>query len=164
MTSGFHARDDLALAHWDETDFSISFHVKLEQKSIIEYAKQRLTISSFLEFFFQHFGNIFPEVNHYIHWTFRLEKVTIHYMSRFMKKPTKWPLYPEKTQISLGIRPVWSESSLSAWRNIGSSATHWAHCEDSRQTGQMPRLIRVYAGLTDHFVGFIMKWLISLWP
>ena len=26
---------------------------------------------------------------------------------------------PAKTQISLGIRPVWSESSLSAWRNIG---------------------------------------------
>ena len=37
---------------------------------------------------------------------------------------------PAKTQISLGIHPVWSDSSLSAWRNIGSSATHWAHCED----------------------------------
>ena len=24
----------------------------------------------------------------------------------------------------------WSESSLSAWRNIGSSAAHWAHRED----------------------------------
>ena len=31
---------------------------------------------------------------------------------------------PAKTQISLGIRPVWSESSLSAWRNIESLATH----------------------------------------
>ena len=29
-----------------------------------------------------------------------------------------------KTQISLGIRPVWSESSLSAWRKFGSLATH----------------------------------------
>ena len=28
-----------------------------------------------------------------------------------------------------------SESSLSAWRNIASSATHWAHSEDSDQTG-----------------------------
>ena len=35
-----------------------------------------------------------------------------------------------KTQISLGICPVWSESSLFAWRNLGSSATHWAHSED----------------------------------
>ena len=35
------------------------------------------------------------------------------------------------TQISLGIRPVWSESSLSAWRNIGPLDTYWAHSEDS---------------------------------
>ena len=55
---------------------------------------------------------------------------------------------PAKTQISLGIRPVWSESSLSAWRNLGSLATHWAHSEDSDQTGRMPRLIWVFAGRT----------------
>ena len=55
---------------------------------------------------------------------------------------------PAKTQISLGIRPVWSESSLSAWRNIGSLATHWAHSKDSDQTGRMPRLILVFAGRT----------------
>ena len=53
---------------------------------------------------------------------------------------------PAKTQISLGIRPVWSESSLSAWRKLGSLATHWAHSEDSNQTGRMPRLIWVFAG------------------
>ena len=46
---------------------------------------------------------------------------------------------PAKTQISLGIRPVWPESSLSAWKNIGSLATHWAHNSD--QTGRMPSLI-----------------------
>ena len=44
--------------------------------------------------------------------------------------------------------PVWSESSLSAWRNLGSLATHWAHSEDSDQTGRMPRLIWVFVGLT----------------
>ena len=44
-----------------------------------------------------------------------------------MTKPTKWFVRPAKTQISLGIRPVWSESSLSAWRKLGSLATHWAH-------------------------------------
>ena len=33
---------------------------------------------------------------------------------------------PAKTQISLGIHPVWSESSLPAWRNLGSLDTHWA--------------------------------------
>ena len=31
---------------------------------------------------------------------------------------------PAKTQISLGIRPVWSESSLFAWRKFWSLATH----------------------------------------
>ena len=55
---------------------------------------------------------------------------------------------PVKTQINLGIRPVWSESSLSAWRNLGFLATHWAHSEDSDQTGRMPRLIWVFAGRT----------------
>ena len=63
----------------------------------------------------------------------------------------------EKTQISLGIRPVWSESSLSAWRKFGSLATHWAHSEDSDQTGRMPKLIWVLAGRTSHFVGFVMR-------
>ena len=46
-------------------------------------------------------------------------------------KPTKWHVRPAKTQISLGIRPVWSESSLSAWRTLGSLATHWAQSGDS---------------------------------
>ena len=64
-----------------------------------------------------------------------------------------------KAQISLGIRLVWSESSLSTWRIIGSLATHWAHSEDSDQTGRMPRLIWGFAGSTCHFVGFVMMWL-----
>ena len=34
------------------------------------------------------------------------------YMSRLMTKPIQWPVRPSKTQISLGIRPVWSEFSL----------------------------------------------------
>ena len=45
-------------------------------------------------------------------------------MSHHMTKPTKWHVCPVKTQISLGIRPVWSESSLSTWRKLGSLATH----------------------------------------
>ena len=61
------------------------------------------------------------------------------------------------TQISLGIRPVWSESLLSAWRKLGSLATHWVHSKDSDQTGRMPRLIWVFAE-RSHFVGFVMTW------
>ena len=56
-----------------------------------------------------------------------------------MTIPTKWHVRPAKTQFSLCIRPVWSETSLSAWTKLWSSATHWAHSEDSDQTGQMPR-------------------------
>ena len=76
-----------------------------------------------------------------------------------MTKPTKWYVRPAKTQISLGIRPVWSESSLSAWRKLDSLATHWAHGENSDQIGRMPRLIWVFAGRTCHFVGFVVRWL-----
>ena len=63
-------------------------------------------------------------------------------------KTNKVVVRPAKTQISLGIRPVWSESSLAVWRNLRSLATHWAHSEDYDQTGRMPRLIWVFAGRT----------------
>ena len=46
-------------------------------------------------------------------------------MSRLMTKPTKWHVRPATTQISLGIRPVWSEALLSTWRTLRSLATHW---------------------------------------
>ena len=74
-------------------------------------------------------------------------------MSMRMAKSTEWPVRPAKTQISMGIRPVWSEPSLSAWKSF---ATYWAHSEDSGQTGRMPRLIWVFAGRTGYFVGFVV--------
>ena len=65
---------------------------------------------------------------------------------------------PAKTQISLGIRPVWSESSLSAWRNLVSLTTHWAPSKDLDQPGHplgfvMSRLIfsSRTATITDRF-------------
>ena len=55
---------------------------------------------------------------------------------------------PAKIQISLGIRPVWSESSLCAqWVAKDPSFLH-ADSEDFDQTGRMPRLIWVFAGRT----------------
>ena len=39
-------------------------------------------------------------------------------------KTNKVSVHPAKTQISLGIHPIWSESSLSAWRKLGSLATY----------------------------------------
>ena len=60
-------------------------------------------------------------------------------------------LCAQRRRISLGTRPVWSKSSLSAWRNIGPLITYWVHSEDSDQTGQMH---------SCHFVGFVMRRLI----
>ena len=55
-------------------------------------------------------------------------------------------VHPANTEISLGICPVWSETLLFAWRNLGSLATHLMDSEDSDQTGRMPRLIWVFTG------------------
>ena len=61
-----------------------------------------------------------------------------------------------KTQISLSIRPVWSESSLCAqWVAKDPSFLH-AESEDSNQTWRMLRLIWVFAGCTFHFVGSVL--------
>ena len=91
------------------------------------------------------------------------------HLSRLVTKPTKWLVHPAKTQISLGIRPVWSESSLCAqWVAKDLSVRHvtkdpsvcHADSEDSDQTGRMPRLICVFAGRICHFVGFFTMRLI----
>ena len=75
-------------------------------------------------------------------------------------KTNKMTVRSAKTEISLGIRPVWSESSLCAqWVAKDSSFLH-ADSKASDQTGRMPRLIWVFAGRTCHFVGFIMRRLI----
>ena len=78
-------------------------------------------------------------------------------MSRLVTKPTKWSVHQAKIQISLGIGSVWSESLLCAqWVAKDLTFLH-ADSEDFDQTGQMPRLIWVFAGRTCHFVGFVMR-------
>ena len=76
-------------------------------------------------------------------------------MSCRMTKPTKWPASPTKTRNSLGILPVWSESSLSAKWIAKDPMFFHAYSEDFEQNGRMPRLIWVFAGCKCHFVGFI---------
>ena len=72
-------------------------------------------------------------------------------------KTNKMSVRPAKTQISLGIRPAWSESLPGAhWVAKDPSFLH-ADSEDSDQTGRMPRLIWVFAGHTCHFVGYVMS-------
>ena len=79
-----------------------------------------------------------------------------------MTKPTMWHVRPAKTQISLGICPVWSESSPCAKWVAKDPSFLDADSEDSDQTGRMPRLIWVFAGRTGHFDGFVMRQLILI--
>ena len=77
-------------------------------------------------------------------------------ISRLMTKLTMWHVRHAKTQISLGISPVWSESSLCAqWVAKDPSFLH-ADSEDSDQTGRMPRLIWVFAGRT--VILLVLSW------
>ena len=65
----------------------------------------------------------------------------------------------QRLDIRLGIRLVWSVFTVCM-----TLATQRADSEDSDQTGRMPgmpSLIRVFGGRTDHFVGFVMRRLIS---
>ena len=99
-----------------------------------------------------HSHSIGPET-----WLFVWSFILFH-MRHSMTKPTMWPVRPAKTQISLGIRPVWSESSLCAqWADP--MFLH-ADVEDSDQTGRMSRLVWVFAGRTCHFVDFFVLWVI----
>ena len=59
------------------------------------------------------------------------------------------------------LRSAWAstqfdQSSMSAWKKLGALATHWAHSEDSDQTGRMPRLIWVFAGRT--VIRLVLSW------
>ena len=86
----------------------------------------------------------------------------LSYLSRLTTKPTKWHVRPANTQINLGIRPVWSESSLSTWEKLKCLAIIRAHIEASDWSGWISRLTWVFAGRKGHFVDFVMRWLILL--
>ena len=71
-------------------------------------------------------------------------------------KTNKMTVRLAKTQITLGICPVWSESLLCAkWVAKGPRFLH-ADSEDSDQTGQMPRLSWVFAGHT--VILLVLSW------
>ena len=79
------------------------------------------------------------------------------YTSRSTTKPTKWCAPSEDSAWA----STQSDQRLRCpHEDILDIATHWAHSEDSDQTGRRPRLIWVFAGRTSHFVGFVMHWLI----
>ena len=76
-------------------------------------------------------------------------------MSRLVTKPTKWHVRPAKTHISLGICPVWSESSLCAqWvaknpRFLHADSEDWSDWADAQADLSL-------RWAHTHFVGFVM--------
>ena len=84
----------------------------------------------------------------FVPWHFKDKLALIEHLSQLYEPPHDKTVRPAKTHISLGIRPVWSESSLcTQWVAKDPSFLH-ADSEDSDQTGRMPRLIWVFAGCT----------------
>ena len=75
-------------------------------------------------------------------------------------KTNKMSVRPAKTQISLGIRPVWSESSLRAQQVAKDPSFLHADSEVSDQTGRKARVNRSLRWANSHFVGFMMSRLI----
>ena len=71
-------------------------------------------------------------------------------------KTNKMTVRPALTQISLGICPVWSESSLSAWRKLGPLALP---IERTAKTADAQADLSL-RWAHSHFVGFVMKQLI----
>ena len=73
-------------------------------------------------------------------------------MSRLMTKPTMWLCAQRR------LRSAWAstQSDQSLHCPLGSLAPHWAHSEDSDQTGRMPRLIWVFAGRT--VILLVLSW------
>ena len=85
-----------------------------------------------------------------------------------MTKPTKWGVRPAKTQISLGIRPVWSESSLCAlWEAKDPSFFHadsedWSDSADA-QAGLSLRWTHGFCHALAHmFLGPVVQSVVSL--
>ena len=78
-------------------------------------------------------------------------------MSRLMTKPTKWLCAQRR------LRSAWTcaqsdQSSLCAqW--VAKNQSFFMRTAKTDQTVRMSRLIRVFAGCTYHFFGFVMRWL-----
>ena len=85
----------------------------------------------------------------------QLDYYAIWNLENQMRIRTFWHVRPTQTQIRLRIRAVWSESSLSAWRNFASLAIQNAPSEDSDQTAWMRRLIWIFARRTCPKVHFL---------
>ena len=72
-------------------------------------------------------------------------------------KTNKVAVRPAKTQISLGIRPVWSESLLCAQSVAKDPSFLHVDSEDSDQTGADAQADQSLCWAHNHIVGFVMR-------
>ena len=79
------------------------------------------------------------------------------FVSHSMTTPTKWHVRPSKTQISLGIRQIWSGFFLCAQWVANDLRFLHANSEYSDPTGRMPRLIWIFFGRIVHLVCFVVR-------
>ena len=84
------------------------------------------------------------------------------HLNRSMTKPTKSPEHPANTQISLGIRLVWSVFAVRIKKHWVLSFPLHAQRRLADQTGRISRLIWAFAGRTCHFVYFVMMQVICI--
>ena len=100
-------------------------------------------------------------------WLFVLQTLSKNHLNHLMTNQqygctNNMAVRPAKTQISLGIRPVWSESSLSAWRKVGTLATHWTcwtHSEGSEMSEIEPVWdFQCYRNKTGSYLKSFSRW------
>ena len=75
------------------------------------------------------------------------------------QRPDISPMF--KSQFNTILRLVWSEHSLSAWRNFGSLVSHWAHSKDWSDWVDAQADLSLH-WVHSHFVGFVMLWALNL--
>ena len=105
-----------------------------------------------------HYG-IFPSL--YQLWTsliyrYNFSSVMLeNYMSRGAWQNQQNDVLPAKTQISMDIRPVWTESLLSTLRKTWPLTTYWAHSEDWSDWADAQADLSLLGAC--HFVGVVVR-------
>ena len=94
-------------------------------------------------------------------WSVMVTNRLTKHMSCLVTKPTKWHVRPAKTQISLGIRPVWSVFAVrmkKAWvlsYPLSAQQRLWSDWADAKADLSL-------RWVHSHFVGFVTRRLIRL--
>ena len=93
-----------------------------------------------------------------LHCCVRLICIYRSYVSQRTKNPTIRLVRPAKTQTSLRIHAVWSESSLIAWAFYSLRAIQRGKNKNPGHKRMTYKLICVFVGHADLIVDFVVRW------